>query len=377
MHEDSKQIVISGTGTHTPPYQISNQELVTTFNTYVAQFNHQHQQAIAAGEVTALRESSSEFIEKASGIKQRYVIEREGILDANIMHPVLKKRGDDEISVQCELALPACQQAMQRANKQSSDIDAVILSASIVQRSYPAVAIEIQKALGINGFAFDMNVACSAATFAIEVAAGLIRKGSARCVLVVNPEIPTAFANFRDRDSHFIFGDVATAMIVETQGTCTYSDAYAVIDSKLLTEFSSNIRTNLGYMTRLEGTRIDAPDQYFYQQGRKVFKEVSILASNLIVEHLRLHGISSDQLQRLWLHQANGNMNQLIAQKILNRKPTMQDAPMILANYANTASAGSIVAFHRYHRDLLSGALGILCSFGAGYSIGNLILRKC
>ena len=91
----------------------------------------------------------------------------------------------------------------------------MICAASNMQRAYPAMAIEVQKALGIDGFAFDMNVACSSATFGIKTAADFIATGSAKAVLMVNPEICSGHLNFRDRDSHFIFGDVATAVIVE------------------------------------------------------------------------------------------------------------------------------------------------------------------
>ncbi|MCD6055247.1 MAG: beta-ketoacyl-ACP synthase [Gammaproteobacteria bacterium] len=372
----NERILISGTAVHTPPYKITNDDLVASFNAYVNSFNQTHAKAIANGTRQALQESSSAFIEKASGIKQRYVIERSGVLDIQHMHPLLRKRSDEELSIQCELALPACQKAMKAAGKEPSDIDTVILSASMLQRAYPAMAIELQNALGIKGFAFDMSMACSAATFAIEMAAALIAKGSSRCVLVVNPEIPSSFINFRDRDSHFIIGDVATALIVETEASCTYAHAYEIVDTKLYTEFSNNIRNNFGCMTRLEERSCEEPDQYFYQQGRKVFKEVSVTASNMILDHLAANEISPHQLKRLWLHQANGNMNHLIASKILGHDPIPTEAPVILDEYANTASAGSIVVFNKFHQDLHSGDLGILCSFGAGYSIGNLILRK-
>ena len=51
-------------------------------------------------------------------------------------------------------------------------------------------------------------------------------------------------------------------------------------------------------------------------------------------------------------------------------------APLVLDTYANTASAGSVLAFHEYRADLESGDLGVICSFGAGYSIGSVIVRK-
>jgi beta-ketodecanoyl-[acyl-carrier-protein] synthase len=78
----------------------------------------------------------------------------------------------------------------------------------------------------------------------------------------------------------------------------------------------------------------------------------------------------------MWLHQANLSMNQQIARELLGREAEAEMAPVILDEYANTSSAGSVIAFHKYRDDFASGEIGVLCSFGAGYSIGSLVLRK-
>jgi beta-ketodecanoyl-[acyl-carrier-protein] synthase len=161
-----KPVVISGTGLFTPPYSISNDELVTAFNAYVELFNADNADAIAAGEVTALEPSSSGFIEKASGIKSRYVMEKSGILDPKRMTSRIPERGDDELSLQAEMCVAARARRLQRAGRAPADIDMVLVAASNMQRAYPAMAVEVQEALGIDGFGFDMNVACSSATFA-------------------------------------------------------------------------------------------------------------------------------------------------------------------------------------------------------------------
>ena len=201
-------IVISGTGLYTPAESISNAELVDSFNAYVEIYNAEHADEIAAGDLPALQPSSAEFVEKASGIKSRYVINKDGILDPHRMVPRIPDRPNEEQSVQCEMAVAAALQAMEQAGKSAQDIDAVIVAASNMQRAYPAMAVEVQEALGIKGFGFDMNVACSSATFGIQQARDAVITGSARCVLMLNPEICSGHHNFRDRDSHFIFGDV-------------------------------------------------------------------------------------------------------------------------------------------------------------------------
>ncbi len=368
---------ISGTGMFVPGQTITNEELVRSYNAYVARFNAEHAQAIADGTVAPLAESSAAFIESASGIKQRYVMEKEGILNPERMHPYLKERPNSELSLMAEIAVDACQKALTDAGKTPADVDAVICSASNMQRAYPAMAIEIQTALGIEGFGYDMNVACSSATFAIEQAVNAVRTGTARAVLVVNPEITSAHHAWMDRDCHFIFGDVCTAVLVERLETARHG-SWEVLGTKLSTTFSNNIRNNFGFMNRSEDADPQARDKLFMQEGRKVFKEVCPMAAAHMSTHLESLGLNSaHDVRRYWLHQANLSMNQLIAKKLLGTAEFTADiAPVILDEFANTASAGSIIAFHRYKQDLKAGDVGVICSFGAGYSIGSVVLKK-
>lgn len=372
----AQQVCISGTGLFTPMESISNAELVATFNAYVAAYNDTHSAAIADGQVEALQPSSEEFIVKASGIKQRYVLNKSGVLDPQRLAPKILERSDEEQSVQCEMAIAAAKQALQQAGREGADIDAVIVACSNMQRPYPAMAIEVQAAIGARGFAFDMNVACSSATFGIQTARDAILSGSARRVLVVNPEICSAHLAWQDRDCHFIFGDVCTAIVIERCDDAVSAEQWEIVNTRLITEFSNNIRNNFGFLNRCDESGIGARDKLFRQNGRKVFKEVVPMVSELISTHLQDQALNPEQLKRMWLHQANLGMNQLIAKKVLGRDADTQEAPVILDEYANTSSAGSIIAFHKYRNDMKSGEIGVICSFGAGYSAGSVIVRK-
>jgi beta-ketodecanoyl-[acyl-carrier-protein] synthase len=371
-----KPVVISGTGLFTPPYSISNDELVAAFNAYAGQFNAEHAAAIAAGEVEAIEPSSSGFIEKASGIKSRYVMEKSGILDPARMTSRIAERGDDELSLQAEMCVAAANEALARAGRTPADIDMVLVACSNMQRPYPAMAVEVQDALGIDGYGFDMNVACSSATFGIQTGVAAVQTGQARAVLVLNPEITSAHLNFRDRDSHFIFGDACTAIVIEAADAAVSEHQFEILESKLKTRFSNNIRNNFGFMNRFDEAGIGQPDKLFRQQGRKVFKEVCPMAAEMIRDTLSAAGLEVGQVSRYWLHQANLNMNLLIARTLLGRDAEPGEAPVILDTYANTSSAGSIIAFHQYQDDLPKGAVGVICSFGAGYSIGCAVVRK-
>jgi len=368
--------LITGTGLFTPNESVSNDELVSAFNAWVDLYNAANADAIACGDCEPKIHSSAEFIEKASGIKSRYVVDKSGIIDPSRMKPVISERSNSQLSVMAEMAVTAAKQALVSAGVSAFDIDGVIVAASNMQRAYPAMAVEVQDALGCKGWAFDMNVACSSATFGIQQARDAIRAGSARRVLMVNPEICTGHLNFCDRDSHFIFGDVATAVLLEAQPVAVSSDAYEIVDTQLQTIFSNNIRNNFGFLNRADESGVGATDKLFVQEGRKVFKEVCPAVAQQISSQLAQLNIDPNSLSRLWLHQANKSMNDLIARKVLGRDPSDSESPTILDEYANTSSAGSIIAFHKHRDDLVAGDLGVLCSFGAGYSIGSVVLRR-
>lgn len=373
--------IISGTGLFTPPDSISNAELVASFNAYVDQFNATHASAIASGELAQLTHSSTAFIEKASGIKSRYVMDKQGILDTNTMKPQWPARTNDEPSIQCDMAVHAIKQALQNAGKTPKDVDTVIVACSNLGRPYPAIAIEVQTALGINGFAYDLNVACSSATFGIQNAHNAIVSGASKCVVVVNPEICSGHLNWQDRDSHFIFGDACTAVVIEPAKAVPPHSGFEIVGIKLHTEFSNNIRNNFGFLNRCEYASDLPPaleaDKLFIQNGRRVFKDVCPLVAQLITEQAKHHDLDAKNFKRLWLHQANINMNNLIAKRIYGREASVDENPIILDTYANTSSAGSIIAFHLNQAGIKQGDYGVICSFGAGYSVGSVIVRKC
>ena len=367
--------VISATGLFTPKDSISNAELVASFNSYVDLFNQENAAEIADGAIEALQPSSVEFIEKASGIKARHVISKKPVLDPAIMSPRWKERGNEELSMMAEIGVIAARQALERAGRDPADVDAVLCAASNMERAYPALAIEIQDALGIEGFAFDMNVACSSATFAIQTAADYVRSGNAKSVLVVSPEITSGHLNWRDRDSHFIFGDVATAVLVEGASIAPKVH-WDILGTKLKTVFSNNIRNNFGFLNRADPDNANNADKLFVQEGRKVFKEVVPMVSSMILAEADRLEIDPGGLRRLWLHQANAGMNRLIAHRVLGHEAGADESPMVLDSYGNTSSAGSIIAFHLNSDDLQAGDIGLICSFGAGYSAGTVFIKK-
>ena len=172
-----EEIHIAGTGIWYPEDVITNDEIVISFNKHVDNFNELNKDSISAGILNKLEYSSVEFIEKASGIKTRRVVDKKNILDVNRMMPSLKHEDESRLSIHAVAGIEAAKKAMMQADVTSDDIDAVILGTSHNARYYPAVAIEIQNELGIEGYAYDMLVGCSSTTFAINNAYSDIASG--------------------------------------------------------------------------------------------------------------------------------------------------------------------------------------------------------
>ena len=374
------QVVITGTGLAHPPHTVSNAELVASLTEAVNTWNATHAVEIERGDVAARSVPDEQFILKASGIESRYVIEKEGVLDPTRLRPLLELRGEDQLGIQAEMAVPAVLGALAQAGRTAADVDAIIVGCSNLQRAYPAVSIELQHALGAGGWAYDMNVACSSATFSMQAAADALRSGTASCVVVVNPEITSGHNNFELRDFHFIFGDACTAVVMERAADAIAGDVWEVLGTKLATQFSNNIRNDFGFLNSSEarpGVDREPHELIFRQRGQQVFKEVCPLVAAHIKVHLGALELDAQAVRRFWLHQANLKMNQLIAKGVLGRVPDENEAPVVLNEFANTSSAGSVIAFHRHRDDLGTGDVGVICSFGAGYSVGSIVVRKC
>ena len=219
-----------------------------------------------------------------------------------------------------------------------------------------------------------MLVGCSSTTFAINNAYSDIASGLANNILVINPEISTPFVNYTKRDIHFIFGDGCVATIVTNQKNSDH--AFKIIDRRLITKFSNNIRSDWSYLVRAAGNEKNIEDLLFYQNGNSVFKEVCPMVAEFITNQLKDNDIKPQDISKFWLHQANSRMVNLIVSKVIGTDDFDTSlAPLPIEKFGNLASAGSMFAFN-LHNDLEKGDRGIICSFGAGYSVCSIVVEK-
>ena len=175
--------------------------------------------------------------------------------------------------------------------------------------------------------------------------------------------------------AYYYFGDASVALVVEPTERAR-PGSWEILSTRMMSKWSNNIRNNKGYLDRCDPSTENNLDKLFHQHGRRVFKDVVPLAAKFIADHIAAHDLEPSQIARYWLHQANQSMNELIAKRILGREASREEAPIILDEYGNTASAGSLIAFSNYNADLPAGSFGVMASFGAGYSLGSLLLQR-
>lgn len=370
----STRTVVTGSGAFLPPHTVSNAALCEAYNVWARGENARNADAIAAGRLPAILESSPEYVERAAGIRERRFVNASGVLDPARLCPDIADRPDEQLSVQAELGKAAALRALEAAGRHGEEIDLVVVGSSALQRPYPAIAIELQRAIGARGFAYDISVGCSSATFAIQAASEAIRGGTARKALVCAPEIPSAYANFRDRESHFILGDGAAAVVLEPLADAR--KGFEILATRALSSYSSAVRNDCGFINRCDAAHRDDPDKLFHQDGPRVFREIVRLVPGFLRELLSSLELAAGEVSRYWLHQANGRMNEAIASRLVNGEVTTDRFPSLIGELGNTAAAGALLAFDHASADMLPGSIGVLCAFGAGYTVGAQVLRR-
>ena len=210
MPHSAARPLLLGAGVHIPEPVITNAELVESFNAWVATEN----QGRAARGEPPQEASDAAFIVKASGVCQRHVLEKSGILDPARMVPRLPERANEEISILAEIGVAAARAALTPV--QGRRIDAVICAASNMQRRLSGHGHRDAAGAGHE----RLRLRHERRLFLRRPSGSRRRPTTSRPATparfwCVNPEITSGHLNFRDRDSHFIFGDVATAVIVE------------------------------------------------------------------------------------------------------------------------------------------------------------------
>ena len=265
-----------------------------------------------------------------------------------------------------ELAITSAQMALQSSGLNPEDIDYLICSN--VANSYvtPSLASIILGPLGCCCPCTDLNGACAGFIYALDIADAFIKTGRAKNILIVAAEEPSRFCNWHERETSVLFADGAGAVVV-TEGE-------GFMDFRVTADTHTDV---LYYKRSLQPTPYDRVDERtvpLVMQGREVFKlavRACIKDVDLILEK---NGMSGDDIELYFLHQANLRIIDSIREHLGQPK---EKFPTNLQKYGNTSSASIPILIDEMSRagELRDGATYLLSAFGGGFVTGAAIMK--
>jgi 3-oxoacyl-[acyl-carrier-protein] synthase-3 len=318
---------ITGTGSYLPPNRLTNADLVSQ---------------LAAQGV----ESSDEWIVERTGIRARHFAPADMTCS--------------------DMALQACQNAMQAAGVTAQDIDLIIVGTSTPDMVFPSTASILQGKLGAaGGAAFDVQAVCSGFIYALTVADAMIKTGSAKRALVVGAEIFSRLLDFHDRTTCVLFGDGAGAVVLEA------SQEPGVLATDL---HADGKYTNILYVPgHVAGGKVQG-EPLLRMDGQAVFKLAVGLLDETARAVLAKAGKTAADIDWLVPHQANIRIMQSTARKL---KLAMDKVVVTVDQHGNTSAASIPLALDTAVRSgqIKPGQTLLLEGVGGGFTWGSVLLK--
>jgi 3-oxoacyl-[acyl-carrier-protein] synthase-3 len=318
--------VVLGCGSYLPERILTNAELATKVDT------------------------SDEWIVKRTGIRQRHIA-AEGEFTSH-------------------LAIKAAQAALADAGVDAQSIDLIVLATSTPDNTFPATAVAVQSALGINhGAAFDLQAVCSGFIFALATADNFLRSGAFKRALVIGAETFSRILDWKDRGTCVLFGDGAGAIVLDAQPQSGIKPDRGVL--------TTHLRSDGRHKSKLYvdgGVSSTQTVGYLRMEGREVFKHAVGMITDVIVDAFKASGITADDIDWFVPHQANKRIIDASAHK-LHIAP--QKVVLTVDRHGNTSAASIPLALAVAVADgrLKKGDLVLLEAMGGGFTWGSALLR--
>ncbi|NBB80071.1 MAG: beta-ketoacyl-ACP synthase III [Verrucomicrobia bacterium] len=330
MSQSLPSVIISGTGTYLPHRVVSNDDMAQ------------------------IVETSDEWIRSRTGIaERRYASEKEST---------------------SYMATHAAKQAMKAAGTRTDEIDLLIVATMTPDMPFPSTACLVQSQLGLDHItAFDIQAACSGYIYALNTAANLLRSGAYNKALIIGAEKMSSILDFEDRTTCVLFGDGASAAVLE----CSEAMGLGILSSITGSDGSNPqllYQPAGGSACPATTESVLARQHFIKMNGREIFKQAVRVMGQVSVDILERHGYSTDQVDLLIPHQANMRIIDSLAKRM--RLP-MERFHNNLEYYGNTSAASIGIALHEAHRSdrIRSGDLILLVAFGAGLTWGSTLIK--
>jgi 3-oxoacyl-[acyl-carrier-protein] synthase-3 len=324
-------------------------------------------------DLTHYMETSDEWIQERTGIKERRYADRTGETTAT-------------------MGIAAARIAIERAGITPQDIDFIIFATLSPDYYFPGCGVLVQRALKMKEIgALDIRNQCSGFIYAISVADQFIKTGMYKNILVIGSEKHSFGLDFstRGRNVAVIFGDGAGAVVLQPTSkeksgilsTHLHSDGES---AELMAMYNPGTHANhwgnyasfnigdLGDMF-MSHDMIDQAQNFPYMDGPAVFKKAVVKFPEVIQEALATNRLQPSDINLLIPHQANLRIAQFVQQKLGLRDDQVYNN---IQRYGNTTAASVPIALcEAWEKGLLKeGDLVCLAAFGSGFTWGSALL---
>lgn len=379
--------VVTGRGWYAPADRLTNEDIAGRLDdgllrAWVAQNRWCMERLDGKRELTRpdLERVFVDYVQERIGIRARHVIDRTAILEG---------RPSQSGVYASDLGAKACENALADAGIDAKDIELVLCVTSSPDQIFPTTGTNIQGMIGAeNAHAYDLLAACSGFAYGLHVARGMVASGIHKRVIVVSAEYFTAMVNYADPNNSFFWGDAGAAVVIERADLARDRGGLALLDSHCLAISSQAIRTGLGGTkpflagaSRHAG-RPDAEvelgamdDPYFYQDGRKVYRDVVPRVVAESAAFIERNGLVVDDIRRFWFHQPSQLFLGAVVKRLLKDEIPSPRVAVSLDEYGNTSSCGAVLCLAQ-DESIRPGDHGLVAVFGAGYTIGLTLLRS-
>ena len=330
MKSATPSIIITGTGSYAPKKVVSNEDMAT------------------------IVETSDEWIRTRSGIRER--------------------RFAAEGEASSHMATAAAEAAIRDAGIDRDEIDLLIIATMTPDMPFPSTACLVQSQLGLKTItAFDIQAACSGYVYALNVASNMLRSGSYRKALIVGSETMSSILNFEDRTTCVLFGDGASAAVLE----CSNESGVGILDSIAGADGSD---PELLYQpaggSRLPASKstVETREHALRMNGKEVFKLAVRVMGQACTDLLDRNGLTPESIDWVVPHQANMRIIESLAKRL---KLPMEKFHNNLDRYGNTSAASIGLALDEARRGdkIQSGDRVLLVAFGAGLTWGSTLIK--
>ena len=303
--------------------------------------------------------------EKMVDTNDKWIVERTGIRERHVVEPGTPASA---------LGAPAALQALEMAKVDPMDVGCIIVPTVTPDMLFPSTACIIQEKIGAkNAWAFDLLGACSGFTYSLGLAESLVRSGAHDTVLVIGSEIMTSIADYTDRNTCILFGDLAAAVVVQRlrddlDGILAWENGADGSGAKYL------YMKGGGSLHPTSHETVDAKMHYLRQDGKAVYKVAVEGMTRISQRVLEKAGLSGKDIDLFIPHQANLRIMDFTRRKL---KIPPEKMMVTIDRYGNTTSSTIPGALRVAYDEgkLHPGDTLLFATFGAGFTFGGVVVK--